>query len=441
MSPTGRRIGILAGGGSIPREVADSIAARGDFVCILGLAGEASDPFDFMPHPSASVGWGQIGRMIAQLRQWRVEELVIVGRVRRPDLGKVRPDLGLVRALPMIWRIVRAGGDDAVLREVIRFFEGKGLRVVGPGDVAPDLLVGAGALGQVQANAVGDARDIALGLDVVARLGRLDVGQAVVVGHGLVEAIEGVEGTDSMLARVAASRRRGAGGAFTRPVGVLVKRPKPGQELRIDLPAIGPETVTRAFEAGLRGIAVLAGRTIAAERAELVRRADAASLFVEGVAARDPAPDATKPRRTIAVIRLAGRAPSTGAIESAAKGTRVIDALTPLGLVSHAVVAGRHVLAVSAGDEDGLTVLERAAGLRQWGLSRRRRHGVAVLRQLGPIGEEVVRAADAAGLEGIVIFVPSHVPDVWPARRAAEERGMFIARADYSDGGGNGEQG
>ena len=136
--------------------------------------------------------------------------------------------------------------------------------------------------------------DIARGFDVVRALGPFDVGQAVVVTQGRLEAIEGAENTDAMLARLALQRRLPEGGVGPRR-GVLVKRPKPRQEMRVDMPAIGPGTVTRALEAGLRGVAVLAKGAIALGREELARSADAGGLFIEGAVDRGVAIAAATP--------------------------------------------------------------------------------------------------------------------------------------------------
>ncbi|MBA4100615.1 MAG: DUF1009 domain-containing protein, partial [Rhodospirillum sp.] len=334
-------------------------------------------------------------------------DIVIVGRVSRPNLANVRPDFGLLMALPMIWRIIRAGGDDAVLREVIRFFEGKGFRVLGPADVATEIIVGRGPLGIFEPNAE-DTRDIAVGLDVVERIGRLDIGQGVVVASGRIEAIEGAEGTDRMLDRVAALRRVRGCADIGEAGGVLIKRPKPGQELRIDLPAIGPETVSRAAGAGLRGVAVLAGKTMAADRHDLIRRADALRLFVAGLDERMVADRLALPRSTPAdaiepgvLQTYAGSTPQRDAFESAVKGARVVAALAPYGVALAVVVVRRHVLAVEA-CEGTLALLGRVADLRQWGSTGRKRLGVAVLQSGAEAGPRAIEAAARAGLEGVV---------------------------------------
>jgi DUF1009 family protein len=376
-------VGILAGGGALPREIADAVRDQGQRVVIVGLEGEA-DPTNFGSHDVTMVNWGQIGRMIRTFKSRDVTDLVIVGRVTRPDLMRLKTDFGFYRSLPRIFRIVAAGGDDNVLRRVVRFFEGHGFTVRGPDDVAPELVIGEGPLGRHRMSAR-HADDVALGLDIVARLAPFDVGQAAIVEQGRVLAIEAVEGTDAMLRRIAKLReaRGGAG-------GVLVKRPKPGQELRVDMPAIGPNTVARAAEAGLAGLAVAAGATLAAERADLVRSADECGVFVSGIAL-----PAVAGRTKLSIT-------ADAADEDAGIGSRLLAALRPDLDSRGTIVVRRHVLAVETG-EGVNELLMRAAGLRQWGRRlRNRRRGSLVLASLADLGELEIAASAAAGYAHIV---------------------------------------
>ncbi len=371
----GAVVGILAGGGSLPREIADAAVAAGHRVAVVGLEGEA-DAQDFAPLPVTLVNWGQIGRLVSTFRNAGASDLVIVGSVTRPDLTRLRTDLGFWRSLPSIARIVTTGGDDGVLRRVIRFFEHQGFRVVAPAEIAPGLVIGSGALG---AHGLPDrlAADVSLGFATVARLAAFDIGQAVVVRAGNVIAIEAVEGTDAMLARIA-GKGRGIG-------GVLVKRPKPGQELRIDMPAVGPATVARCVSAGLEGIVVEAGATLAAERAQLIAAADAAGVFVAGVSAPGgpSAPRYTSGRdEDFALAALQ-------AVRDAAGGSGV-------------VVVRRHVLAVESG-EGLMALVQRAAGLRQWGGSMKRRRGVLAIASPDDATPDLIAATAAAGLSALVL--------------------------------------
>ena len=174
--------------------------------------------------------------MVSTLRK-RADALVIVGGVRRPDLWKLRPDWGFFVSLPQILEMMAGGGDDSVLSRVVRFFEAKGIAVRGAHEVAPGLLALGGPAGALSLDRQGHA-DAELGFAVRAALGPLDAGQAVVVADGRVLAIEGAEGTDAMLRRVA--DLRGSGATARRASGVLAKGPKPGQELRVDMPTDRP---------------------------------------------------------------------------------------------------------------------------------------------------------------------------------------------------------
>src|SRR5204862_61459 len=294
------RIGILAGGGRLPLMIAESVTARGGTVHIVGIEGEADPGVARFPH--TWVNWGQIGRMVATLRSEGARQLVIAGAVTRPDLRRIRPDAGFFRSLPQILRLL-AGGDDSVLTRVVRFFEGNGLVVLGVHDVAPDLLAGTGRQGSV-ALSDADCADAEVGFAVRHALASVDAGQAVVVAHGKVLAIEGAEGTDAMLQRVAALPGREPAGSRE---GVLAKGPKPGQELRVDMPAIGPRTIEQAAAAGLAGVVVEAGAVLVLDRAEVIGIADARTCAIHGLEGRisTAASDGTPARRRVG--RVIGR--------------------------------------------------------------------------------------------------------------------------------------
>ncbi len=419
MSSTAPRVvGIVAGGGSLPREVAEHVVAHGGRVHIVAVSGEADA--DFAPFPTTVVGWGQIGAMVQALRNAGCKDLVIVGSVSRPDLAALRPDLGFWRNLPAIFRIITAGGDDSVLTRVVRFFEGQGFRVAPPGAVAPELIVGDGPLGHIAAPPDAYA-GVALGFDVVRALGPFDVGQAVVVARGRIAAIEGAEGTDAMLARVGAGRR--VSGTDGRS-GVLVKRPKPGQELRIDLPAIGPDTVRRVGEAGLAGIAVLAQGALAADRAALCALADASGLFVQGFRDLEAAKETTS-RADWRIEVLSRRRPKVRQGADATKGAGVLAALAPLATGRAVVVDRGHVLAVESG-EGAAVLMARAGSLRQWGKQRiRRRSGVGVLGENADLAHVVVGAA-AAGLAGLAVVGHPAPVRARAAIEVADRLGLFF---------------
>mgnify|MGYP001571327151 CR=1 FL=1 len=273
------RLAIIAGGGLLPRYVADAARARGENPYILALTDESADDWSGYDHQVISIGnYAGIG---AAFRARGIGRAVLSGSVRRrPEWRDIHAPFKALLALPSVVRTLLKGGDDAVLKMVIRLIESEGVRVVGAHDIVPDLLGSEGPLGAVAPDAAAEA-DIAAAAAAALALGRLDVGQGAVALGGRVVALEGAEGTDAMLERVA--QLRASGRISARRKGVLVKLCKPEQDLRADLPSIGVETLRRARAAGLAGVAVEAGRSLVLEREALVAEADAHGLFVTGI--------------------------------------------------------------------------------------------------------------------------------------------------------------
>jgi len=269
-------LGIIAGQGLLPCVLADAAAAHNIPLHIVAIRGEASEDIERFPH--TWIKWGEVGKLLGALEKHGCGDLVIIGGVNRPDFDNVRVDFGALKSLPFLLSLAK-GGDDHVLSRVVRFFEEKGYRVHGAGDVLPELLAAEGTLTTKRPSAE-DKADIATALKVVRALGGLDIGQAAVVARGRVLAVEAAEGTDAMLGRCADIRKQGR--ARGTPTGVLVKAPKPGQEERIDMPTIGPETMRRVAEAGLAGVAVSAGHVLMADPAATIDAANANKLFLVG---------------------------------------------------------------------------------------------------------------------------------------------------------------
>ena len=273
------RIALIAGNGSLPRQVADGLLAAGRDFRIVAIKGEADQATRERAH--AELGWGEIGRLYRFLRTNDCRDILLIGGVsKRPDFTSILGDFGTLKRLPTIIRAL-AGGDDSLLTKVIRLFEKEGYRVVGIKQVAPQLLASSGVLGKAQPKPA-DWRDVELALKATEKLGELDIGQAAVAIGGRVVALEGAEGTDAMLKRCADLKRIGRIRTKGR-AGVLVKTAKPNQDLRVDLPAVGPNTIDQAVAAGLAGIAVEAEGALIAERDETIRKANEAGLFLVGI--------------------------------------------------------------------------------------------------------------------------------------------------------------
>jgi DUF1009 family protein len=274
-------LGIVCGGGGLPVQVAEAAVRSGRKVFLLGIEGNAGRGIEKFPHAWFHVG--QIRRPRSLLREAGCRELCIIGYLVRPALTALRLDRESLRLLPRVVQLYR-GGDDRLLSGVAALVEHSlDMRIVGVNEVAPTLLAPDGPFGR-HTPSPDDQADIALGLDVLAALGPFDIGQAVIVARRQVLAVEASEGTDGMLERVAGLRAKGAI-SIPAGAGVLVKAPKPQQDVRLDMPTIGPRTVANVTAAGLAGVAVVAGSVIVADADLVVAAADQSKVFVFGVPA------------------------------------------------------------------------------------------------------------------------------------------------------------
>ncbi|SFB49072.1 hypothetical protein SAMN03159496_04296 [Rhizobium sp. NFR07] len=275
----GGRLAIIAGRGLLPLHLAQAAKAAGEDPFIVALKDEADHRFD--QFETLAVGVGNLAEIEKTFRQKGIGRVVMSGGVaRRPEWRDIRPTFKTILKMPSVVRTLLSRGDDAVLQMVIKLIEAMGCEVVGAHDIAPSLLATLGPVGNVQPTDE-DLRDIAKGVESALALGQLDIGQGAVSVGGRVVAMEGVEGTDAMLQRV--EELRADGRISSRRRGVLVKLCKPQQDMRADLPTIGPSTVKNAAKAGLAGIAVEAGRAIVLDEAAMIAAADAAGIFVCGI--------------------------------------------------------------------------------------------------------------------------------------------------------------
>jgi DUF1009 family protein len=274
---SGAPLGIIAGSGSIPVQVARAARDAGRAVFIAALSGSGK-PEDYPDFDAQVFGLGQLGALKSACAKRGVRDIIFIGGIVRPGIGDIKPDFGVVRHWAAVMEAFRKG-DDGLLKGIIGIFEAQGFRVVDPLSVAPQLAADKiGSLGRVIASEQARA-EIDQARAVIKALSPFDVGQAVIVSDGRPVAIEGAEGTDGLLARVAELRRarrlpQNAG-------GVLVKAPKDGQDMRIDLPTIGPSTMRGAQQAGLTGVAVTTGSVMIADKAETIALADELGLFIE----------------------------------------------------------------------------------------------------------------------------------------------------------------
>jgi DUF1009 family protein len=272
----GEPLAILAAGGAVPFQVASAATAAGRKVLVLALEGEFDPRLNAFP--LVVVKWGQIGRVQGLIAEHGAREIVMIGAVhKRPDFSSMGVDLGTLRLMPRILKSM-VGGDDTVLGNVVKFLEEGGHRVVGAHEVAPALVARPGHLARPRKSDAAHPH-ARVALDAAKAIGALDIGQAAVAVNQRVIALEAAEGTDAMLDRVAQVRAQGRA-KWSGKAGVLAKRSKPQQDLRVDMPAIGPRTVEAVARAGLAGIAIESGRVMIAERAETVALAERTGTFI-----------------------------------------------------------------------------------------------------------------------------------------------------------------
>lgn len=263
------RVAILAGGGSLPVEAAIAAQQAGHAVMVIAIADEA----DLSALPTAiertGIDWGQIGALVKLLNDYQTDKLVIVGSVsKRPDYRSLRLDWGAVQLLPRILTIVLSGGDATVLDKIAGLFAERGFELAGVHEVSPSLVVGEGHLAGPKANAKIEA-DADQAANAAWTAGHLDMGQGAVAVNGRIVAMEGAEGTDGLLERVQsmrAAKRFSAKGNGKRQAGVIAKCLRPSQDMRLDMPTIGPNTVVNAHAAGLSGILLEAGGVLISQR-------------------------------------------------------------------------------------------------------------------------------------------------------------------------------
>jgi len=271
-------LGIIAGGGDLPRAVAESARADGRAVFVVALRGMCGAWAEEFPHDWVSLG--EPGRALKSLGASGAKDVLLAGKVERPKFSELKLDAKGVMILPRVIAAARQG-DDALLRMLVGLFEEAGFRAVSVAEAAPGLVAEEGALGEVSPNDDHKA-DIARAFAIIRALGALDVGQAAAVCEGLALAVEAAEGTDAMIARIG-QLKDNLRGTPQKKRGVLVKALKPTQDAKTDMPVVGVETVRRAAEVGLAGIAVESGKSLIVGKDAVVAEADRLGLFVVGV--------------------------------------------------------------------------------------------------------------------------------------------------------------
>lgn len=269
MMSQGKRIGLIAGNGRFPRLFAQAASRVGHRVVAVALEGETDPDLEQAVEDLVWVKPGQLERLITSFKERGISEVAMAGGVRKERMFKdADPDL---RAMKLLARIVLKR-DDSILRAVADELEKDGILVRPSTDFLQDLLAPKSVL-SARTPTPAESADIDFGWSVAKDLGRLDIGQCVVVKAGTILALEAIEGSDETIRR---------GGKIGRGGAVVVKVSKPRQDLRFDLPSVGPTTIDVMAESGASVLAVEAGTSLIFDREDFVRKADAAGIAVIG---------------------------------------------------------------------------------------------------------------------------------------------------------------
>ena len=276
---SGSALGLIAGGGELPRAVAMAARDAGRAVFVVPITGSATEDWvKEFPHEFLSPG--EPGRIIKALKGAGAGEVLLAGRVDRPKFSELKLDAKGMLLLPKAIAAAKKG-DDALLRFIVGICEDEGLKAVSVAEAAPALVAAEGSLGRLAPDAE-QRGDIDQAFRIVHALGALDVGQAAVVCEGLALAVEAAEGTDAMLARIGTLRENLRGSADKKR-GVVVKALKPLQDAKTDMPVVGVQTVRNAAAVFLAGIAVEAGKALILDKVAVAAEADRLGLFVTGI--------------------------------------------------------------------------------------------------------------------------------------------------------------
>jgi hypothetical protein len=267
-------LGLIAGSGRLPFEVAEGARERGLRVAILALEGNTDPSIETRADRFTEIAVGEFDKLLAFFRREGATEVILAGAVAKPELLRDPSRLRLdARAIALL-ATLRGRGDDALLRAVAGALESEGLPVVDSTKYLQGRLTPPGRIAGPEPGP--ELRlDLALGLRVALGLGAHDVGQSAVVKRGAVLAVEAIEGTDAAIRRGAELGGRGA---------TVVKAAKPKQDLRFDVPVIGPDTVELAAACGIAAIGLEAGRTLVLERPRSAALAQAAGISLVGIA-------------------------------------------------------------------------------------------------------------------------------------------------------------
>jgi len=271
------RLGLIAGAGDLPVQVLRA-AEQSDIPVFAVALRNIADPARLNSAKVFRIA--EFGKVTRYFHKNDVSHICLAGLVKRPDFSNLKPDLKAVRFLPGAIKAAQSG-DDALLRYIIKIFEDDGFEIVAPQEICKDQLLPEGLV--TESRITNDHKDdVKKACEIASKIGELDIGQGAIVCRGVILGVEAQEGTDALLERIAELPVAIRGTAKKR-AGILAKLVKPGQDMRVDLPTLGPKTIENADKAGLAGIVAEAGKTFILDRETVIERANEAGIFIAGI--------------------------------------------------------------------------------------------------------------------------------------------------------------
>ena len=268
------KLGIIAGGGRLPDLLVEHCLQNNIPFHMVTFKGQPQpEGLGLYIDNTTEVPLGKVGRVIEIFKEQNAKQLVMAGNLEKPSIFDLRFDM---KGLKIINRL-RTKHDDELLTSVCQFLEEEGFEILGSHEIRQDLLMPSGVLTKT-APSEKHKEDIALGMNAVEALGTLDIGQAAIIKDGVIIGVEGVEGTKELIERSEPLRGK------SRKGGILVKAPKPKQNLRVDMPAIGFETIKQLSKLDYDGVAILSGQSLFIDCDKAVEFADKNGIFICGVA-------------------------------------------------------------------------------------------------------------------------------------------------------------
>lgn len=268
----GIALGMIAGAGSLPVEAARLLRGQGYLLCVIGFEGLTESVLEEEAEETRWVRLGQLDEMAEALHKMGAQRLLLVGQVPKALIfdgrGLVEPDSEAIRLLSE----ERDRGDEPLMRALARWLEGRGFELCDQGEMLAPMLAPVGPM-SLRPPSETELADFEIGWPILHELGRVGVGQCLVVKHGGILAVEAIEGTDAVIRR--AGELGGAG-------ATVIKASRPGQDRRFDLPAVGVGTIDAIRASGASGLAIEAGSTLVLDHANMIKAADRANVAVWG---------------------------------------------------------------------------------------------------------------------------------------------------------------